>query len=221
MLDGLFSIVKRFALKWLMVAFNRDISGLFVHLNQTYKYVICKFEKRQSEMFPYTFLLGSEVDILCNQNDIVNISKLVKEWLVNKYCHLRWIEISEEKSDGHVLVYIYVRRRTHKYVCFCVDVQSMSVFCFSQEYLAYCIQQRVLFNGLCYINCPKCEIPIRAFELYNHPHKTWHKEYIKGAMSYYDSGILESACNSNHDLLKNLKDVIINCSKDIDSSQCP
>lgn len=218
----LIQTLKRIGIKWLMASLNRDVSGLFLLLNKTYEYVICKFEGRHSERFPYTFILGSEVDVLCYPDDLGNLSYTVKKWLTDKYHHQKWVDVSEELFGEHALIYIYVCGLNHKYKCLCVDIQTMSAFNMSQDFLSYCLQKRMLSpNGMCYMNCTQCEIPIRAYELYLHPHKIWHKEYIKGAMSYYDSGILELACNSNHELLKNLKDVIINCSKDIDSSQCP
>lgn len=203
---------KSIGIKWMMASLNKDVSGLFVLLNKEYNYVVCKIENRQDPRFPYSFLIDSEVDILCYQDDVMNISKIVKQWLANKYHHLSWVEVSEEISNDHSLVYVYVCGMNHKYRCFCVDIQTASSFCMSQDSLSSYIQNRILSsNGMCYINSPKYEIPIRAYELLSHPHKIWHKDYIIMKKSDIDYSVLDLAYSNNQELLTNLKSLIHSC----------
>lgn len=206
--------IKTKSVQILMSSLDRDLSGLFYVLDETYEYVICKFEGCQSDDFPYTFLLNSEIDILCNNDDLLDVTILVKEWMTHKYRNVVWVEVGEEIHGEHALINIYVVGLNHRYRCFCVDIQIPSAFHLSNEYLAYCIRDRLLLpNGTCYINSPRCDIPIRAYESYAHPHKIWHLNYIKKTLSCFDPYILNLAYGNNQDLLKSIGDVIGNCAK--------
>ena len=194
----------------LAVNIDKDVSDLFVHLNNQYDYVIAKAFGRQSIDFPYYYYYYySDVDIVVRPTDVKDVSELAEKWLNEKYGgkYEGWLNIDRVVEEEEQIE-IQVSLRGWRY--FLVHVQTLAHFSMDNDITDEFLSHRELAdNKSIYILPPKYDMLIRSADLVVKPHKDWHRKYITKHIKEFDEQLAEKSFRNNPDFLRKIKQMIL------------
>ena len=155
-----------------------DLATIFTHIMER-KYVVAKYDvPYMPNDFPMHYPLGKDIDIICHD---LNEYKLVLESILNdleqykEYYNVRIVK--KKDKDGKEYSTLVRLEQEDQYLVLMFDVTTRhragSTAGFIEEMVST-RQERDLF----YIPQMKYELIIRLQELYEHPKKTHHKDYV-------------------------------------------
>jgi hypothetical protein len=183
---------------------SEDFKDLFEKLSG-YSYSTIKLENaRQAEKFPEAYMLKSDIDLIVDFNQYIEVKNLIENYLDEKFNNPRFeIKIHEDKLGAKLRV----------------ELDNFLIFQFHLQHEIEGIKLEVLKKTIelsltsekYKLKIPpiKYEMVYRFHEVFNNPRKEWHLEYIREYRENINKKLIKKTFSNAHDFEMIIKR--INC----------